>query len=84
MKTKLLRKLRKKARKTIVLVQTGEYDYKIRKIYHKEFYKTLSCVVGAWPLGDYIITKINELRRDYILSEVKRMRKFKPPKIINI
>lgn len=84
MKTKLLRKLRKKAKKTIVLVQTGKYDYEIRKIYPKRFNKTISYIGGAWPLGDYIITRINELRRDCILSEVKRIRNSIYPKIINI
>lgn len=80
MKTKLLKKLRKKAKRKIRLYQTSERIYKITPPY--SYQKDISV---AGNLNSVIEVLLNE-RREYILSCVNRLRKEKKnyPILINI
>lgn len=80
MKTKLLRKLRKKAKKKIRLIRTDKYDYQVRRYYDKESYSTIYFIRGTWPLGEFL-NQMYEARRYYILEEIKRMRNIYPKTI---
>lgn len=80
MKTKLLKKLRKKAKRKIRLYQTSERIYKITSPY--SYQKDISI---AGNLNSVIEVLLNE-RREYILTCVNRLRKEKKnfPILINI
>lgn len=79
MKTKLLRKLRKKAKKKILLYQMSERVYKITSPYS---YQKDIFVSGNL---DLIKKEVLEKREEYILTCVERLRKEKQnyPKLIN-
>lgn len=82
MKTKLLRKLREKAKKKILLYQTSEDVYKITSPYS---YKKDIFMSRSFPLVERYLL---EERRNYILVCIQRIRKKKIkqeyPKLINI
>lgn len=81
MKTKLLRKLRKKAKKKILLYQMSERVYKITSPYS---YQKDTFISGNL---DLIKKEVLEKREEYILTCVERLRKEKKkqnyPKLIN-
>lgn len=79
MKTKLLRKLRKKAKKKILLYQMSERVYKITSPYS---YQKDTFISGNL---DLIKKEVLEKREEYILTCVERLRKEKQnyPKLIN-
>ena len=81
MKTKLLRKLRKKAKKKILLYQMSERVYKITSPYS---YQKDTFISGNL---DLIKKEVLEKREEYILTCVERLRKEKEkqnyPKLIN-
>lgn len=83
MKTKLLKRLRKKAKNTIVLIQTDKYGYEIRRLFDDITFKTLVYIGGAFD-EDYFMERVNEYRRDYILEKIKGIRKSIYPKTIDI
>lgn len=80
MKTKLLKKLRKKAKKKVRLYQMSERIYKITSPYS---YQKDRFVSGNL---DLIKQTVLEERREYILTCVNRLRKEKKnyPILINI
>lgn len=80
MKVKLLKKLRKKAKKKILLYQTSERVYKITSPYS---YQKDIFISGNL---DLIKQTVLENRREYILTCINRLRKEKEnyPILINI
>lgn len=80
MKTKLLKKLRKKAKKKVRLYQMSERIYKITSPYS---YQKDLFVSGNL---DLIKQTVLEERREYILTYINRLRKEKKnyPILINI
>lgn len=83
MKTKLLRKLRKKAKKAIRLIQTGKHSFECRRYYDNNRFYALYWIVGTLPLGG-ALDRMYEYRKTYILDEIKRIRNKIYPKVINI
>ena len=79
MKVKLLKKLRKKAKKKILLYQTSERVHKITSPYS---YQKATFICGNL---DLIKKEVLEKRKEYILTCVERLRKEKQnyPKLIN-
>ena len=79
MKVKLLKKLRKKAKKKILLYQISERVYKITSPYS---YQKDIFISGNL---DLIKKEVLEKRKEYILTCIERLRKEKQnyPKLIN-
>lgn len=80
MKTKLLKKLRKEAKKKVRLYQMSKRIYKITSpySYQKDMFMSGNL--------DYIKQTVLEKRKDYILTCINRLRKEKKnyPILINI